>query len=186
MGSTQKELFGLSRRPLISVDPKHELVRLTDELDWTKLEETAHKIRRSKLKSAAGRPPKLRPLIGAIILMAVRRVTYREAEDLIRHYGPGRYLCGLTETDWTPDFTTIHDFAVLMGEDGIRSLNEEVVKQAVVEGLADPKMLVADTTAQEASIPWPNEMGLMGAFVNTVAAVLIYLDVDRDLGRLLS
>jgi len=41
---------------------------------------------------------------------------------------------------------------------------------AVEEKLADPKVLVADTTAQEADIPHPNEMGLMAAFVTAVAA----------------
>ena len=35
------------------------------------------------------------------------------------------------------------------------------MQRAVKEKLADPKTLVADTTAQEASIPYPNEMGLM-------------------------
>jgi IS5 family transposase len=170
MGSAQKELFGLSKRPQISVDPSHELVQLAEELDWTALEESAEGIRKQKLKNAAGRPPKLRPLIGSIVLMGVRRATYREAEDLIRHYGPARYLCGLTETDWTPDFTTINDFTLLMGEEGVRRFNEEVVKHAVWKGLADPTLLVADTTAQEASIPWPNEMGLMGSFVGAIAA----------------
>ena len=67
---------------------------------------------------------------------------------------------GLTETDWTPDFTTIQDFAQLLGEDGLRLINEAVVKQAVALGLADPKVVVADMTAQEAAIPQPNELCL--------------------------
>jgi hypothetical protein len=41
-------------------------------------------------------------------------------EDLIRYYAPARYLCALTETTWTPDFTTIQDFTELMGEEGIK------------------------------------------------------------------
>jgi hypothetical protein len=83
---------------------------------------------------------------------------------------PARYLCGLTETDWTPDFTTIQDFAQLLGEDGCRLINEAVVKQAVALGLADPSVAVADMTAQEAAIPHPNEMGLLGGFVRSIAA----------------
>lgn len=167
--SRQAELFARSKKPTIAIEPNHRLVQLTDELDWTELEEIVEEIRRGKLKNAAGRPPQLRALIGAVLLMATRRMTYRDAEDQIRHYAPARYLCGLTETDWTPDFTTIQDFTELMGEDGLRRINQFSVKLAVAERLADPKVVVADTTAQEAAIPWPNEMGLMASFMSSVA-----------------
>jgi IS5 family transposase len=102
--------------------------------------------------------------------MAIRKMPYREAEEQIRYYAPARYLCGLTETDWTPDFRTIQDFAQLLGEDGFRLINEAVVKQAVALGLADAKVAVADMTAQEAAIPHPNEMGLLGGFVRSIEA----------------
>jgi hypothetical protein len=93
---------------------------------------------------------------------------YREVEEQIRYYAPARYLCGLTETNWTPDFTTIQDFAQLMGEDGVKLINEGVVEQAFKLGLADAKVVVADLTAQEAAIPYPNEMGLLGGFVRSL------------------
>jgi hypothetical protein len=86
-------------------------------------------------------------------------------EDQIRHCAPARYLCGLTESEWTPDANTNQDFEQQLGEDGMRRLNEYVVKWAVEEKLADPQLVVADTTAQEAAIPHPNEMGLMATFV---------------------
>jgi hypothetical protein len=85
----------------------------------------------------------LRALIGAVLLMATRRMPYRDAEDQIRHYAPARYLCGLTDSDWTPDFTTIQEFTQLLGEEGVEMLNEYVVGAAAKKGLADPKMLVA-------------------------------------------
>jgi len=166
----QPELFPRSKRPTIPIEPTHRLVLLTDELDWPALETRVEEIRMSKLKSAAGRPPHLRALIGALVLKATRDMTWREAEDLIRHYAPARYLCGLTETEWTPDFTTLHDFAVLLGADGVKLMNEFAVKWAVHEKLADPSVVVGDTTAQEAAIPYPNEMGLMAAFVTSVLA----------------
>ncbi len=168
--SRQAELFLRSRRPTIPIEENHRLVLLTDALDWTGLEELVERIRLRKLKNEAGRPPHLRTTIGAVVLMGTQKVTLRQAEDLIRHYAPARYLCGLTETDWSPDFTTIHDFTQLMGEDGIGEINEAVVTVAVAEGLADPTVVVADTTAQEAAIPYPNEMGLMAAYVTAVGA----------------
>lgn len=169
-GNSQPDLFPRSKRPAISLPDNHPMVVLTDTVDWTEMESQAEKVRAKKLKNAAGRPPNLRATLGALTLMAIRRVTYREAEEQIRYYAPARYLCGLTETDWTPDFTTIQDFAQLLGEDGCRLINEAVVKQAVALGLADPKVAVADMTAQEAGIPHPNEMGLLGGFVKSVAA----------------
>jgi hypothetical protein len=166
----QLELVPRSKRATIDVEPTHRLVELTDRLDWGDMEARAELIRASKLKSAAGRPPHLRALLGAMLLMATRKMSYRDAEDQIRYYAPARYLCGLTETDWTPDFTTIQDFTELMGEEGIGLINEYAVELAVAEKLADPKVVAADTTAQEAAIPWPNEMGLMASFFSSVTA----------------
>ena len=168
-GSRQPELFPRSKRPTIPVAANHRLVELTDLVDWTELEIRAEKIRASKLKNAAGRPPHMRTLLGAMVLRATRYMPYRVLEDQIRYYAPARYLCGLTETEWSPDHNTLHDFIELMGEEGGRLINEYVVEWAVEEKLADPSLMVADTTAQEAAIPHPNEMRLMSSFVRAVA-----------------
>ena len=169
-GSRQAEMFPRSTQPLIAIEPNHRLVALADKLDWTEMEMRAQLIRASKLKNAAGSPPHLRALLGAMVLRATRYHPYRVLADQIRHYAPARYLCGLTETTWSPDYRTLNDFFKLMGEEGIRFINEYAVHWAVEEELADPRLLVADTTAQEASFPYPNEMGLMAAFLTTVTA----------------
>ncbi|HMA07977.1 MAG TPA: hypothetical protein VKP68_08950, partial [Ramlibacter sp.] len=57
----------------------------------------------------------------------------------------------------------------MLGEQGIALVNEFTVRWAVKEKLADPSVVVADTTAQEAAIGHPNEMGLMASFVASVA-----------------
>jgi hypothetical protein len=159
-----------SKRSVIEIAPNHRLAQITEEIDWTELEELVQAIRLSKLKSAAGRPPHLRALIGALVLRSMRYRTLRDLEDLIRYYAPARFLCGLTETDWSPDANTIQDFEQLLGEEGVKLINERVVTWAVEEKLADPTVVVADTTAQEAAIPYPNEMNLMATFVSAVAA----------------
>jgi hypothetical protein len=167
-GSRQPELFPRSTCPTISVDPGHRLAVLERTIDWTELEERAQLIRSAKLKNAAGSPPHLRALNGAMVLGAGRAMSYREAEEQIRHYGPARLLCGLTETDWSPDHNTIHGYATLLGPEGMQLFNEYAVELAVEKKLADPSILVADTTAQEAAIPHPNEMGLMATFLSAV------------------
>jgi len=169
-GKGQQELIPRSIRPTIPIDASHQLVVLAEELAWDEVLALAEEIRSSKLKSNAGRPPHLRALVGALLLKATRDLTYREAEDLIRYYAPARYLCGLTETEWSPDHNTLHDFEVLLGEEGVRLVNEYVVKLALKERLTFSTLAVGDTTAQEAAIPYPNEMKLMAAFMSSVAA----------------
>ena len=168
MGSRQRELIARSMRTIIPIAPEHRLAALERVIDWTDLEERADRVRRKKLKNNSGRPPHLRALIGALLLGAGRSMSYRETEDQIRYYAPTRLFCGLTESDWTPDHNTIHDFDVLMGEEGNRLFNEYSVELAVEIKLADPSLMVADTTAQEAAIPHPNEMGLMASFLSAV------------------
>lgn len=165
----QAELIPRSRKPTIPIDPSHQLVVLGDELNWDELLGVVEEIRAGHVKSNAGRPPHLRALVGALLLKATRDLTFREAEDLIRYYAPARYLCGLTETEWSPDHNTVHDFEALLGEEGVRLVNEYVVKLALKEKLTFSSLAVGDTTAQEAAIPYPNEMRLMAAFMSSVA-----------------
>src|SRR3970040_1186243 len=92
-GNRQRDLFHRSKRPTIPIATNHRLVQITDTLDWTEMEDRAEKIGGQRLKNGAGRPPHLRTLLGAMVLMATRRLTYRETEDQIQYYAPARYLC---------------------------------------------------------------------------------------------
>ena len=53
----QAELFPRSKRSVIEIAPTYRLVMITEETDWTALEELVQEIRRRKLKNEAGRPP---------------------------------------------------------------------------------------------------------------------------------
>jgi hypothetical protein len=141
-GSRQLELFPRSQRPTIPLADDHPPVVLTDTVDWTEMEARAQHIRTKKLKNAAGRPPHLRATLGALAFMAIRYPPYRDVHDLIRYYAPARYLCGLTETDWTPDFRTVHDFARLLGEDGVKLINEGFNLGKLVRGIAQKRRRV--------------------------------------------
>jgi hypothetical protein len=52
----------------------------------------------------------------------------------------------------------------------VRLINEYVVRLALKERLTFSSLAVGDTTAQEAAIPYPNEMKLMAAFMSSIAA----------------
>jgi hypothetical protein len=73
----------------------HELVQITELLDWDELILMAMNCRSAKVKKETGPQPKYRELLGAVVLMSVKGFDYRQAEDMIAHYAPARYLCDL-------------------------------------------------------------------------------------------
>jgi hypothetical protein len=164
----QKELFAQSVQAKIEVSTEHELVRLERALDWDEMIEKTMAIRSKKIKAPTGPEPHYRELLGAVTLMAVKNITYRDAEDLIAHYAPARYLCKLMDSSWRPDHITIFEFTQMLGETGMNEINAQVLGTANKEGLLDTSRLMSDTTAQEAKIPYPNEVGLMSRYMGIV------------------
>jgi IS5 family transposase len=156
----------------ITIKDKHELVQLTELVSWPELIETAQDIRVSKVKAVVGPEPHYRELLGAIALMSVRQITYRQAEDLIAHYAPARYLCNLMDSAWNPDHITIFEFTQMMGPEGMDIFNKAFLLRAEDLGILDASRLMSDTTAQEAMIPYPNEVGLMKRFTDLTVGAL--------------
>ena len=156
----------------ISIKDKHELVQLTDMIPWPKLIEVAMNMRASRVKALVGPEPHYRELLGAVALMSIRQITYRQAEDLIAHYAPARYLCSLMDSNWNPDHITIFEFTQMMGPDGMETCNKEILLHAQAIGILNPSKMMSDTTAQEAMIPYPNEVGLMKRFTDLVVGGL--------------
>lgn len=156
----------------ISIKEKHELVLLTEMTPWPELVEAAQGIRAWKVKALVGAEPHYRELLGAIALMSVRQITYRQAEDLIAHYAPARYLCNLMDSTWNPDHITIFEFTQMMGAEGMDIFNKTFLSKAEELGILDPTRLMSDTTAQEAMIPYPNEVGLMKRFTDLTVGAL--------------
>lgn len=156
----------------IQIKKNHELLQLTKMISWPDLIEAAQTIRASKVKALVGPEPHYRELLGAIALMSVRQITYRQAEDLIAHYAPARYLCHLMDSNWSPDHITIFEFTQQMGPEGMDLFNKTFLSKAEELGILDPTRLMSDTTAQEAMIPYPNEVGLMKRFTDLTMGAL--------------
>jgi IS5 family transposase len=156
----------------IQIREDHELLRLTKLIPWPEQIEIAMNIRASKVKALVGPEPHYRELLGAVALMSVRQVTYRQAEDLIAHYAPARYLCNLMDSTWSPDHITIFEFTQMLGSEGLAKLNKTFLLHAEEIGILTASTLMSDTTAQEAMIPYPNEVGLMKRFSDLVVGNL--------------
>lgn len=106
----------------------HQLVQLTHLLDWDEMILIAMNCRSSKVKKESGPQPKYRELLGAVVLMSVKGFDYRQAEDMIAHYAPARYLCDLMDSAWQPDHVTIFDFTTMLGPSGMESINQVALK----------------------------------------------------------
>ncbi len=169
MSMRQRSLLPTPDQVSISVKSSHDLVVLTKLINWDHLTRIAILAREKYVKKVVGPEPRYRALLGAIAFMALRKTNFRQAEDLIAHYAPARYLCDLMECDWTPDHVTIFDFSKMLGDEGLYAINGEVLRIAQHHGIADPSILMADTTAQEAAIPYPTEVGLMGRYIDLAA-----------------
>jgi len=168
MSPFQPSLFGQSTRVKIVLNEEHELVKLSHLVNWTTLITMAATIRASKVKKETGPQPQYRALLGVLALMAMRKMTYREAEDMVAHYAPARYLCDLMDSDRKLDHVTIFDFVSMLGADGVEAANTIILGIAREHELLDPTELMSDTTAQEAMIPYPNEVGLMARFMQII------------------
>jgi hypothetical protein len=56
----------------------------------------------------------------------------------------------------------------MLGEEGMEKVNVKILGIAKEHNLIDTKELMSDTTAQEAMIPYPNEVGLMNRYMDLV------------------
>ena len=169
MALRQRSLFATPDQVSITVKSSHDMVVLTKLINWDQLIRIASLAREKRVKKLVGPEPRYRPLLGAVALMALRKIGFRQAEDLIAHYAPARYLCDLMECDWTLDHVTIFDFTKMLGDEGLSAINGEILRVAQTHGLLDPSVLMADTTAQEAKIPYPTEVGLMSRYTSLAA-----------------
>jgi len=104
MALKQMSLWEQPTKVRVSLKEDHELVRLEKLIDWDELTLLAMTIRESKRKANTGPDTHFRELLGAVVvLMAIKKITYRDAEDLITHYALARYLCNLMDSFWTMD-----------------------------------------------------------------------------------
>lgn len=181
----QQSLFGEEATFLpVTVSPSHEMVILEKSLDWDLMQAIAEIHREKVIKSTRGLKPHYRALNGAIVVRTLRSSDLRSTEDLIRHYNPARILCGLQNSQWTPDHVAIWEYEGMLGESGLQEITDYVLKTAASLGFADPRGLCTDTTAQEANIPYPTEVGHINGFMKSVKANLgTLLTNSKGLGK---
>lgn len=168
----------------IPIQQDHEMVVLSKNLDWDLMQALAEACRDENIKSNRGQKPHYRALNGAMVVRTLKNSDYRTTEDLIRNYSPARYLCDLQNSLWTPDHVSIWEYEGMLGESGMQELTDYILTSAAALGFADPSGLCSDTTAQEANIPYPNEVGHMNGFMKSLKKNLdTFLENSKGIGK---
>ena len=151
----------------IFVEESHPLLQLKRALPWDAIEEVMVKWWRAAGKNVDGGPgcPWDVSLYLPVVVLALvkKKLTYRDMEEYLNENVAARIFIS-RETDTSSfirDHSNIARAITALGAEGIQEVNNLVVKEATRLGFVNPKILSADTTAQELPIGYPNEPGIL-------------------------
>ena len=95
-------------------------------------------------------------------------LSYEEVEREVRERLPWRYFCHLSLMDGVPDATTLIKLNQRFGEDRVKRLNKQLIKQLLKSGSIKPRRIRIDSTTLEAHISYPNDVGVIHQAVKTL------------------
>jgi hypothetical protein len=148
------------------VDSNHPLLQLKRALPWEALFEVMSRQWREAGKNVDGRRG-LRwdvSLYGPlVVLMVVKRLNSRDMEAYLRENVVARVFMGCQNDPWPHirDHSNIHRAYVSLGQAGLEEITALILHVAKAIGFCDIDILSSDTTAQELSIGYPNEPGIL-------------------------
>ena len=159
--SIQGTIFKKSLKDL--VDPTHELIILSEELDW----DYFYKEFSSLFKGKTGKPPKrVRLIIGIMILQHVYNLSDTEVVKALRENIYFQYFCGniflhkhnqlcpTTLTKW-------RNRLKVEGTDKILSNTIELSQKLGILKKQEAGQVIIDTTVQEKNIKYPTDSELL-------------------------
>jgi IS5 family transposase len=163
----QQDLF---KRPLSDlINPKHELLALSESLDWKAIELHFAKLYARNF----GAPAKpLRLMCGLILLKHLEQLS---DEELIRQWVSNPYyqaFCGEKYFHWNPPCASseLTHFRKRIGGDGAAfMLTQTLVLHK--ETLQKENTVLVDTTVQEADITYPTDAKIAGAALEKLRAL---------------
>lgn len=157
----QKNLF----RPILKdiVNPEHELVILSHQLNWQEFEKES-----SPLYSNTGQPGiPIRTMVGLLLL---KRIYNLGDETVMAQWVQNpyfQYFCGESEFQWKPpcDPSDMVHFRKRIGEGGAEKIFS--VSASARKDEVNTQDILVDTTAQEKNITYPTDAKLL---VKAIAA----------------
>ena len=164
----------------IWVSPLHPLLRLKAALDWQALEAVMVRHWRQAGKNVAAGPGLPFPVslyVPLLVLMAVKGLNPRQAQEYIEENVYGRKFLGLEQEldSHVRDHSNISRAQSALGLRGYEEVNQLLVKQAVALGFAKLEVLSSDTTVQEPLMGYPHEAGILRGVAQRVCRALLKL-----------
>jgi hypothetical protein len=171
----------------IYVDYKHPLLQLKRALPWEALCEVMTRHWRQAGKNTEGRPGlpwDVALYVPLVVLMLVKHLNAREMEAYVSENVVARVFIG-RQGDAKPqirDHSNIARAYAALGKDGVDEINALILHVAADLGFADIRILSADTTAQELSIGYPNEPGILRGWAQRCGRALVKLKTRAVVG----
>lgn len=160
------------------VDRNHIIIKIADAIDWSALSE---KLARFYCPNN-GRPTKpARAKIGLLMLKRLYGHSDETAVDMLKRDLYAQYLCdvSLKEAVKFIDPSTLTYFRKQIGAEGVRLIEDEVLKTLEKNKAVRGRKLVVDTTVMPANIAYPTDIQLLDK-VRTKTVKL--LDRAKNLG----
>jgi IS5 family transposase len=169
----QKNLF----RPILKeiVNPEHELVILSHQIDWQEFENEF-----SPLYSNTGQPgTPIRTMVGLLLL---KRIYNLGDETVMAQWVQNpyfQYFCGEAEFQWKPpcDPSDMVHFRKRIGEQGAEKVFRISVNTRKDE--IKPRDLIVDTTAQEKNITYPTDAKLLVKVIKACNKIASQEDIKQ-------
>jgi len=171
----------------IYVDYNHPLLQLKRALPWEALCEVMTRHWRRAGKNTDGRPGlawDVALYVPLVVLMLVKKLHARDMEAYVAENVVARVFIG-RQADPSPqirDHSNIARASAALGKEGVDEINALILHVATDCGFADPRILSADTTAQELPIGYPNEPGILRGWAQRCGRALVKLKTRGVLG----
>jgi len=139
------------------LDKNHLIIKISDKIDFIGLSERLKKF----YCSGRGRPSKpIRAMIGLLILKHLYNCSDVEVTDMLRRDLYAQYLCGLSfkQAHKFINASTLTKFRKRIGREGIKIIEEEVIRCLRKMGLVRGRKMICDTTIVRANIKYPLDL----------------------------
>lgn len=161
--NSQGELF--RDRLSNQINLRHELIQLSELINWEELEEKFGAIYKDSEKG--GQPPKpIRLMVGLVLLQNMHKISDEQAVRQWLENVYWQYFCGYDYLQWEEvvDSSSLTRFRKRIGKDGMEKLLSITVFVAIKSGVIkenDCKRVIVDTTVMPKNIEYPTDSKLM-------------------------
>jgi IS5 family transposase len=160
------------------VDKNHELIKISDAIDWVSLSERLAPF----YCSNNGRPTKpSRAKVGLLILKHLYTLSDENVVDMLKRDIYAQYLCdvSLKEAQKFINPSTLTYFRKQIGAEGVKLIETEVLNTLKKTNPPRGRRLVTDTTVMPVNIAYPTDVNLLDKIR---CKAVEYLDKAKSFG----